>query len=316
MIISASRRTDIPAFYPEWFMNRVRAGFCAVPNPFDPSKVARVDLRPEAVEAVVFWTRYPRPLFPHLEELDRRGFRYYFLFSLLDYPRDLDARRPTLTASLAAFSELSARIGPDRVVWRYDPIVLSNVTDVSWHLERFERLCEALCGLTRRSAVSFLEPYRKIARRMAGLAERGVILENPGARALRRLIAGMNRLAEKSGISVYGCAQREEYAAMGLAPGACVDAELLRRVFGLDVPPGKDSGQRALCRCAPSRDIGMYDSCQFGCRYCYATSDFAASRVNFQTHDKASSSLLGRHEPSGPRTSADQNGQGSLLDLA
>lgn len=316
MIISASRRTDIPAFYPEWFMNRVRAGFCAVPNPFDPSKVARADLRPETVDAVVFWTRFPRPLFPYLDELDRRGFRYYFLYSLLDYPRALDARRPALAASLAAFAELSARIGPDRVVWRYDPIVLSNATDVSWHLARFERLCQALGGLTRRCAASFLEPYRKIARRMAGLAQRGIIPENPGEEALRRLIAGMNRIAGERGVSVYGCAQREEYAGMGLAPGACVDAALLRRVFGLDVAAGKDSGQRPLCRCAPSRDIGMYDSCQFGCRYCYATSDFAASRVNFQAHDKMSPSLLGWREPSDSGASAGRNGQGSLLDLS
>ncbi len=315
MIISASRRTDIPAFYPEWFMNRLRAGYCAVPNPFDPSKVARADLRPETVDAVIFWTRYPRPLFPYLQELDQRGFRYYFLYSLLDYPRALDARRPSLTASLAAFSELSARIGPDRVVWRYDPVVLSDMTDVSWHLETFDRLSGALRGLTRRCAVSFLEPYRKIARRMGALTERGFQLEKPGEEDAQRLINGMNRMAGERDMSVYGCAQREEYAAMGLTPGACVDAGLLRRVFGLDIPEAKDSGQRPLCRCAPSRDIGMYDSCQFGCRYCYATSDFAKSRVNFQAHDKMSPSLLGWSEPKAPGLPDAQNGQGSLLDL-
>ena len=132
MIVSASRRTDIPAFYAEWFMNRVRAGTCDVPNPFNPQQVARVSLQPDEVDGIVFWTRHPRPLFPHLAELDKRGYRYYFQYTLLDNPRLIDPKVPPLETSLATFRELAERVGPDRVVWRYDPIVFSNVTGRSF----------------------------------------------------------------------------------------------------------------------------------------------------------------------------------------
>ncbi len=122
MIISASRRTDIPAFYAEWFMQRIRAGYCTVPNPFNRGQVSTISLAPEDVDAIVFWTRFPRPLLPHLDELDRCGYRYYFQFTLLDYPRSLETHRPDVRQAVEAFRTLAERIGPERVIWRYDPI--------------------------------------------------------------------------------------------------------------------------------------------------------------------------------------------------
>jgi hypothetical protein len=157
MIISASRRTDIPAFYSTWFMNRIRAGFVAVPNPYYPDRVARVSLRPDAVDAIIFSSRNPRPLFAYLDELDSRGFQYYFLITILGNPRQLDPKTPALTAAVDNFLKLSRRIGADRVIWRYDPIVLTNQTGIDFHLEQFQNIASALRDATHRCIISYKE---------------------------------------------------------------------------------------------------------------------------------------------------------------
>jgi hypothetical protein len=160
MIISASRRTDIPAFYAEWMVNRVRAGFCTVPNPFNRHQVSCVSLRPEDVDAIVFWTRNPRPLIPRLGELDHCGLRYYFQFTILGYPRELDPKSPSVGAAVEAFKDLSGRLGPRRVIWRYDPLIFTSLTTAGFHRENYGRLAEALRGHTRRSVVSVVDIYR------------------------------------------------------------------------------------------------------------------------------------------------------------
>ena len=150
MIISASRRTDIPAFYAEWMVRRLREGYCTVPNPFNRNQVSRISLRPEDVDAIVFWTRNPRPLMPYLDELDSRGYRYYFQFTILGYPREIDPKSPPAATAVEAFCELAERLGPRRVIWRYDPIVFTGITPPAFHQENFQRLAESLRGHTRR----------------------------------------------------------------------------------------------------------------------------------------------------------------------
>ena len=127
MIISASRRTDIPAFYAEWMVRRLKEGYCTVPNPFNRNQVSRISLRPEEVDAIVFWTRNPRPLMPYLDELDSRGYRYYFQFTILGYPRDIDPKSPPAATAIEVFREIAERLGPRRVIWRYDPVVLTEI---------------------------------------------------------------------------------------------------------------------------------------------------------------------------------------------
>ena len=146
MIISASRRTDIPAFYAKWFMNRIRAGYCAVPNPFNRDQVSHVSLNPEDVDVIVLWTRNARPLLPRLAELDERGYRYYFQYTLMDNPHPIEAKSPPLEASQKTFRALADRIGPDKAIWRYDPIVFSNVTGPEFHQKTYEHIAQALRG--------------------------------------------------------------------------------------------------------------------------------------------------------------------------
>lgn len=307
MIISASRRTDLPAFYTPWFMNRVRAGYCGVPNPYNPAQVSYVSLRPDDVDVIAFWSRDPRPMFAHLDELEGRGMRSYFMVSLLNYPPPIDMGSPSLGRSLDTLETLSRRTGPDRVVWRYDPILLSDVTPPEFHLQNFERLAGALSGVTRRVIVSFYTPYAKADGRMQALAGMGArLIEPAGPRQpwFGGLLRGMAEIAQRNGMAIQSCAEKRDLAPYGILPGKCIDDEFIFKVFGLRVADRKDPGQRDACGCVLSRDIGMYDTCLFGCPYCYATTDFALARANRAEHDPASPSLLGWHEPPRPAQAA------------
>ena len=296
MIISASRRTDIPAFYAPWLMNRIRAGYCTVPNPFNRSQVSTIALRPEDVDAIFFWTRNPRPLLPALDELDDRGYRYYFQYTLLDNPRALDPKSPPVDAAIATFQALAARIGPARVIWRYDPIVLSNATGADFHLAHYARIAAALRGYTTRSVVSVMDRYRKIEQRLTALAAQGIALADPPADQtpdFACLMTGLAAIAAANEMEIQSCAEELDLASFGIGPGKCIDDAYIAQVFGLQLDVKKDPSQRAACGCIASRDIGMYDSCLFGCAYCYATSSFARAAGNHAAHNPAGEALIG-----------------------
>ena len=174
MIISASRRTDLPAFYAEWFLNRIRAGYCAVPNPMNAAQVSCVSLRPADVDVIAFWTRHPAPLLPHLDELATRGYRSFFHYTLMDNPRPMEARTPPLPVALETFTALAARIGPERLIWRYDPIILSSATPVDFHIATYRRIAEALRGASQRCVISILDLYASIRKRLAALKAQGI----------------------------------------------------------------------------------------------------------------------------------------------
>lgn len=273
MIVSASRRTDLPAFYGHWFAERLRAGFCQVPNPFNPKQVSRVSLRPGDVDAFVFWTRHPRSLLPHLSALDRREIPYYFLYTLMDNPRFLDPGMPPRAKRVSMFRALSDRLGPERVIWRYDPIVPSHRTDADFHREAFARLAGELRGRTRRCKIGLPDMYAKVRRRLGPLFRDGRVPESGNPIRHGPLIADLARIGAEHGIRVESCAEATDMESFGVAPGACVDGDLLEGLFGIDVDRRKDPGQRSRCRCVRSRDIGIYETCVFGCRYCYAVAD-------------------------------------------
>lgn len=295
MIISASRRTDIPAFYSTWFMNRIRAGYATVPNPYYPDRVARVSLRPDKIDAIAFSTRNPRPLFAQLDELDGRGFQYYFLITILGNPRQLDPKTPALPAAVDNFLELSRRVGADHVIWRYDPIVLSNRTGIDFHLKQFQTIASVLKGATRRCIISYMDDYAKARSRLNALEKKGFILAQPGEvqSAVGPLSARLAQIAGAAGMEITSCAESYDLAPYGVRAGKCMDDELVSRLTGKSLVYKKDPAQRQVCRCALSRDIGMYNSCLHGCLYCYATQNFSKSLENYRKHDPQSPSLLG-----------------------
>jgi hypothetical protein len=293
-VVSASRRTDIPAGYAEWFLNRVRAGFARVPNPFNPRQVTTISLRPDEVACLVFWTRDPRPLLPYLDELDERGFRSYFQVTITGLPQLLEPGVPTEAAAVGAIRELAGRLGPRRVIWRYDPLLLSDLTPPATIAATFDRLSRALEGSVVRVMVSFLRPYRQVTARLRRLERehhlglRGLSRELPAAERVERreLLARLAEIAVRRGLRLLTCAEADDYSPQGVPPGACIDGELIRELWGIDVPARKDPGQRPECRCIRSVDLGIYGTCRHGCRYCYAAADRTLTR--------------GRHDPASP----------------
>lgn len=293
IIISASRRTDIPAFYAKWFINRVREGYCTVPNPFNLKQVTRISLKPEDVLVIVFWTRNPRPLMPFLDELEQRGFRYYFQYTVMDNPRDLDPKTVPLERSLQTFRELSNKVGAERVIWRYDPIILTTRTPADFHVQRHAYIAQSLRGYTRRNVISIVDAYNKVTRRIRGLPGTLQPIEEPDYSFVRHLADN----SMSNGMEIVSCAEEIDLRSYGVRPGKCIDDDLIQRVFGIEVPHKKDPNQRKECGCVVSKDIGMYDSCLFGCVYCYATQSFEKAKKRHAEHNPQSPSLIGWYEP-------------------
>ena len=283
MIISASYRTDIPAFYGEWFMNRLRAGYCKVVNPYG-RQTHRVSLAPEDVDGFVFWTKNLRPFAGRLAEIRERGFPFVIQFGINAYPRALEASVIAPKASIALFHDVCAKFGPRVCVWRYDTIAVTSITPVEWHLRNFEALARDLQGATNEVVISFLHPYKKTVRAMDRAAQaEGFTWSDPSAEAKRELASQLAAVAARHEIQLSICAQRE-YLVPGAADARCVDAERLGDVAGCQIR-SRRAGHRKDCGCWESRDIGEYDTCPHGCAYCYAVSDLARARERLRAHD-------------------------------
>ncbi|OGU15834.1 MAG: hypothetical protein A2076_14635 [Geobacteraceae bacterium GWC2_53_11] len=300
MIISASRRTDIPAFYADWFMNRVREGFFYRVNPFNSRQVTGFSLKREDVDAICFWTKNPRPLMPHLAELDRRGLNYYFQFTLNPYEATFEPHLPPLGERIAAFRELAGRIGPERVIWRYDPVILTGITPVEWHLEQAARLAGLLEGATRRLMFSFYDFYGRGEGRLSKtLHGSNIVLEDIAAPAhrdsLERIACGFQSITNRYALEIYTCCEEVDLLKFGIRQGACIDGDLLTRLFGIGAV-AKDKNQRTGCNCAESADMGSYNSCPFRCSYCYANFNERMIEENLKKHDPHSPALVGRYE--------------------
>ena len=295
MIISASRRTDIPAFYAEWFINRIRAGYCTVPNPFNINQISKVSLRPDDVDVIVFWTRNPRPIFPYLKELDDAGYRYYFQYTILNIPRLIDPKSPSVETAIKTLCDLTCLVGPHRVIWRYDPIVFSEVTDAQFHLTSYKFIAEAIKGQTKRSVISIMDEYAKAKNRLIRMGEQGAALirgEYHNQSWFDQLMRSMASIANNNDMEIVSCAEEINLEPYGIQPGKCIDDEFIQRVFGIDVHSKKDPTQREVCGCIVSKDIGVYDTCLFGCQYCYASRNFGLAKTRHQEHDPSLPSII------------------------
>ncbi|MBU1105700.1 MAG: DUF1848 domain-containing protein [Candidatus Riflebacteria bacterium] len=292
MIVSASRRTDIPAFYHEWFFNRLAAGFALTRNPMNPAQVSRVALTPEEVDCFVFWSKNPRTFMQKLDLL--RDYKFYFQFTLTPYGPELEPGLPPKNDLIETFRALSAHIGAEKVVWRYDPIVLTAQHDLHYHTERFEWLCSQLAGSTRRCVISFYDHYNFITRNLNGIQI--LPADSSTISALARRFA---EIASSYRLIIETCAEKEDLEEFGIEHGRCIDDRLIRNICGHNLQLKKDRGQRPLCGCVKSVDIGAYSTCLHGCRYCYA----ARRRVS-ATQIKAG------HDPSLPIL--ESPGSGSL----
>ncbi|MCC6861282.1 MAG: DUF1848 domain-containing protein [Bryobacterales bacterium] len=282
-IISASRRTDIAAFYSQWFLSRLDAGHCEWVNPFGGQRY-RVSLRPEDCLALVLWTRHPAPLQPHLRRLRERGYYFYFHVTINGYPRELESHSPPVDAAVEAFRRLSDEISPSLAHWRFDPIVLGSRTGPEYHLRQFDALSRRLEGYTRRCYFSFVDFYGKTRRNLARVTRaHGMTFEDPPAERQLDLARDLAALGRSRGITLYSCCN-DRLVGNGIEKSRCVDGELIRAMRPDAAAVLKAAPTRPDCGCVASADIGAYDTCPFGCAYCYATNSREAALERKMRH--------------------------------
>ncbi|MBN2344954.1 MAG: DUF1848 domain-containing protein [Candidatus Aminicenantes bacterium] len=267
MIVSVSRRCDVPAFQGQWFMEQLRRGAVEVRNPFRPGQSRQVGLRRGEVDAFVFWSRDPRPFLRHLPEVERGGHPYYFLLTVTGYPRFLEPAVPGVDEAVSFFRELAARCTRRRVVWRYDPVLFTPELDSRFHSDNFSRLAGLLAPFAFRAIVSFFDPYRKALRRLRKAGIDGEAAAGTTGQH-RDLLARFAASAADAGLEIQTCAETVDSPVV--PRGKCIDDALLNDRFGLELPYRKDPAQRRLCLCQQSVDIGAYGACGHGCLYCYA----------------------------------------------
>lgn len=300
MIISASRRTDIPAFYAKWFLNRLREGYLLVQNPFNAHKLSRVELTPDKVEAIVFWTKNPAPLLEHLKEIDSMGYKYYFQFTLTGYPKQIEPSVPCLDESTSSFRQLSEQIGAKRVVWRYDPIIISDITGEKYNLENFEKLAKVLSNYTKRVVISFADFYKKVVKNFDKVTKDEHIRFydiNLKLEQIERISISISNIARAHSLEILSCAEKLNLSHLGINHGKCIDDDLIRELFGTALNISKDRHQRDECGCVQSKDIGQYNTCTHDCLYCYANSDKDLARKNMAKHDPFKATLIGNGIP-------------------
>lgn len=290
MIVSASYRTDIPAFYAEWFLRRLDEGFALVRNPYS-AQMYRVDLRPQRVTGFVFWTRNFGPLLERLDRLRAFGRPFVVQFTITDYPRQIEPAVIPAEKAVAQMHRLAREVHPLCPVWRYDPVLFTSLTPTEFHERNFARLAAALEGATDEVVISFAQIYAKSRRNLDAAARRhGFTWTDAPDDAKRELAERLALLARRHGMRLTVCSQ-PEYLAPAAEEARCVDVRRLARISGepLEAPL---KGNRPGCACHESRDIGEYDTCPHGCLYCYAVRHRRVALARYRAHDPASPSLL------------------------
>ncbi|MBT8200815.1 MAG: DUF1848 domain-containing protein [Acidimicrobiia bacterium] len=290
MIISASYKTDIPTFFGEWFMNRLRAGFCRMVNPYNRRPI-NVSLRRSDVDGIVFWTKNVGPFMRHLPEVRERGFPFVVQHTINGYPRALEYSVVDASKSVVNVKRIADEYGPRVAVWRYDTIVVSSATPLDVHRRNFASLCQQLAGAVDEVVISFVHLYKKTLRNMTWASEEfGFTWEDPSADTKRGLAAEMVEMARAHGIQLSVCSQRD-FIVEGAADARCIDAQRLEDIAGRKLNVAQ-RGARKECGCFASRDIGDYDTCPHGCVYCYAVQNRDLAQRRFREHDPQSDFLF------------------------
>lgn len=290
MILSVSRRTDIPNYYSEWFFNRLKEGFLYVRNPMNFHQISEIKISPDVVDCIVFWTKNPLPMMERLDELE--AYNYYFQFTLTGYGNDVERNLPNKkTSVIPIFQELSNRIGKEKVVWRYDPIFFSNRYNAKYHLKAFRSIAEALSGYTEKCVISFLDIYPKNKKNMDNLLSYDL-----SDSELRGFAKELSNIAKENHIKIGNCAEKIDLDEYGIIHNSCIDKELIEKIIGCKLKINKDKNQRIECGCVESVEVGTYNTCKNGCVYCYANYSAKSVESNFQKYDPLSPLLCGHIE--------------------
>ena len=291
MIISASRRTDIPTYYSNWFFNRIMNGYILVRNPIHTHQISKIPLNPDVVDGIVFWTKNPIPMLDRFNVL--REYMYYFQFTLNSYAQDVETHVPNKQKHIIpAFKKLSDMIGPDRVIWRYDPIFLNDTYTPEYHIQYFEKIAKELSPYTKKCTISFIDFYRNTSKNVSDLS-----LHDFPEEAQKDLAKELAAIAHSYGLLIDTCAEGIELQEYGIGHARCIDDRLLSKLLDCPLDIRKDKSQRLACGCVESIDIGAYDTCRNGCKYCYANYSEKTVCSNFARHIPDSPLLFGEVGP-------------------
>ncbi|KAI4450554.1 hypothetical protein C823_005091 [Eubacterium plexicaudatum ASF492] len=288
MIISASRRTDIPSYYSEWFFNRLKEQYVLVRNPMNMHQIGKIDLSPKVVDGIVFWTKNPVPMLNRLEELEK--YNYYFQFTLTAYGPEVETGLPSKNkVIIPSFQRLSKEIGKKKVVWRYDPIFLNEKYTIDYHCRYFAVLASKLAPYTEKCTISFLDYYRNTERNMKPLHIHPLTVEQQ-----KEIIEKFVRIAQRYNLHLDTCAESCDFGKFGVSHACCIDKERFERIGKYKLNVEKDKNQREECGCVASIDIGAYNTCRNGCLYCYANYSGMSVNNNFGKHNLESPLLFGK----------------------
>ncbi len=292
MIISATRRTDIPSYYGKWFINRLREGYVLIQNPYNSNRYSKADLTLEAVDIIVFWTKNPKPFFDYLPKIEEMGYPFYFQFTLTPYGKETEKSLPSKEELLETFIALSGRLGKERVVWRYDPIIISETYTIDYHAKYFSYMAKKLSVYTDRCVISFVDSYKNVAARMGS---------DPAYKMTEKNIFAvadiLSRSAAEHNIQLFTCAEEINLEHFGIKHGACIDKDLIEQILDQSINVGKDKNQRKECGCIESIDIGTYNCCANGCSYCYALTNEKTALANMARHNPKLPVLIGEVNP-------------------
>lgn len=287
MILSVSRRTDIPAFYAKWFMERLRQKHVLVRNPFNAHLLSHIPLSPNHIDAIVFWTKNSKPIHKYLKDIDNMGYKYYFQYTITPYKKDMEENMPDKKIIINAFKELSTLIGKEKVILRYDPVILSNKYTIEFHKKAFTRLCQLLAPYTEKIIFSFLDDYKKISKNIINHNIKEI------SQVEMHIIAKyFAETAKRYNLKIESCAEMIDLENYSINHGKCIDDKLIEKITGAKLKAPKDN-QREACACIKCIDIGEYNSCVHNCLYCYANINKDLAYKNYKLHNINSPLLIG-----------------------
>jgi DNA repair photolyase len=286
VILSVSRRTDIPAFYSEWFFNRLKEGYFLVRNPMNAHQISKVELNPNVIDCIVFWTKNPRPMLGKLDYL--KDYKYYFQFTLNSYDKTLEPNVLSKKHLISTFIELSEKIGKEKVIWRYDPIILTDVFTKEYHYKWFEYIAKKLCNHTNKCVISFLDLYKKTERNL-----KDVNITPLNKFDMEEIAYRLSLISSRYGLAIESCSEEIELGKFGIKHGKCIDDRLVSEIIGCKLNIDKDPNQRETCGCVRSIDIGTYNTCKHECLYCYANFSKDTVIKHVKEHNVNSPLLIG-----------------------
>lgn len=285
MIINTGGRTDTVNYYSDWLLNRFKEGFVYSRNPFYPSQVYKYILTPEIVDCVIFCSKNYKPILKQFHEISDK-FNVFCFYTITAYEKDIEPNVPDIDESIKTLIELSKIIGKEKISWRYDPVLLTEKYTVNTHLKTFEYMAKELSPYVSFCIFSFVEMYKKLEKNMPE-----IIPFTPNNK--HKILYGFGEIAKKYNLKIQTCADSQDYSQYGISHSGCITTEILSNALNVKFKKLPHNGNRKNCKCMPSRDIGAYNTCPNGCKYCYANSSPEIAKKNFQKHNPHSPILIG-----------------------